>query len=302
MRKKQEIVKRADYEFHVLGGERLGIREAYHAILTMPWWAALGVIVVGYLALNAVFALVYLLTGGITNAEPGSFIDAFFFSVQTMGTIGYGAMYPATRLANAAVVAESVIGLVVTALATGIVFMRFSLQPTKVVFSKFIAYSPMNGVPTLMIRVGNERRNVIVDASVRLNVTRRTKTLEGMDFFTVQELKLVRDKIGGIGRMWNALHRVDEASPLFGDTPDSLRECEAEFSLSVVGTDETTLNPVHGAQIWKDDQLIWGARPADCLSEDANRITLDLGKFHQLISTEPTDKFPYSDRVNSLAK
>src|SRR5262249_47047312 len=162
------------YEIHILGAPRVGLRDLYHGLLRVPWWAALGTIVGGYLALNAVFATLYLAVGGIANAEPGSFADAFFFSVQTMGTIGYGAMHPAPRVANALVVAESVTGLVVTALATGLVFARFSQTRARVVFSSRAAIGPMDGVPTLMIRVGNERGNRIVDASFRLGLTRTT--------------------------------------------------------------------------------------------------------------------------------
>src|SRR5437870_5175999 len=103
-------VPQLSYSFRIVGARRPGLRDAYHAMLKVPWWGALLVIVVGYLALAALFAFGYLLAGGVANAAPGSFSDAFFFSIQTMGTIGYGAMYPATRAANAIVVAESVAG------------------------------------------------------------------------------------------------------------------------------------------------------------------------------------------------
>jgi hypothetical protein len=106
------IERRETYEIRVIGGPPSGLRDLYHALLRVPWWGALAVIVGGYLALNAMLAALFVATGGIANAERGSFVDAFFFSVQTMGTIGYGTMYPATRLANALVVAESVTGLV----------------------------------------------------------------------------------------------------------------------------------------------------------------------------------------------
>src|SRR5205085_1475466 len=101
-------------------------------------------------------------------AQPGSFADGFFFSVQTLGTIGYGAMYPVTRLANALVTAESVIGLVVTALATGMVFVRFSRIRGRVVFSRKVTVGPMDGVPTLQVRVGNARSNRIYDVEFRM--------------------------------------------------------------------------------------------------------------------------------------
>src|SRR5438045_1838977 len=115
---RKEILRNEDYGFHIIGGPATGLRDLYHALLSVNWWAALSVIVGGYLVLNVIFATGYLLAGGVANAESGSFIDAFFFSVQTMGTIGYGSMFPVSRLANTLVVAESVTGLIVTALAT----------------------------------------------------------------------------------------------------------------------------------------------------------------------------------------
>jgi len=166
------VVRGQDDEVRVVGAPRTGARDAYHWLLTVPWWAAISLIVGAYLLLNSLFALAYLASGGIINADPGSFADAFFFSIQTMGTIGYGSMYPATRTANVLVVAESVVGLLVTALATGLVFVRFSLTRARVVFSSRIAIGPIDGVPTLMIRVGNERRGRIVGATFRLTLAR----------------------------------------------------------------------------------------------------------------------------------
>lgn len=107
---RSEIFRAEGYEIRVVGVPAAGLRDLYHWLLRVPWWAALAVIVGGYLLLNALFAAIYLAVGGIANAASGSYLDAFFFSVQTMGTIGYGSMYPATRLANAMVVAESVTG------------------------------------------------------------------------------------------------------------------------------------------------------------------------------------------------
>jgi inward rectifier potassium channel len=148
------------------------VRDAYHALLKMPWWGAIAVIVSAYLILNALFALLYMATGGVAHAAKHSFLDAFFFSIQTMGTIGYGAMYPETRLANAVVVAESVAGLLLTAIATGIVFVKFSQTRGKILFSERVAIGPLDGIPTLMLRLGNERNNSIYDADMRLTLIR----------------------------------------------------------------------------------------------------------------------------------
>lgn len=257
------VERRETYEIRVVGGPAAGLRDLYHALLRVPWWGALAVIVGGYLTLNALFAALFVATGGIANAARGSFVDAFFFSVQTMGTIGYGSMYPATRLANALVVAESVMGLVVTALATGLVFARFSQTRARVVFSAIAAIAPMDGVPTLMVRVGNERRSQIVGATFHATLMRTTQTAEGVTVYRTEDLALARDRAPTLDQSWIVLHRVAPTSPLHGQTPESLAACDAELTLAVSGTDDTSLQPVHAQHTWLHHAIVWGARLAD---------------------------------------
>jgi inward rectifier potassium channel len=280
----------------VVGVPTAGLRDLYHWLLRVPWWAALAVIVGGYLLLNALFAAIFLITGGIKNAAPGSYLDAFFFSVQTMGTIGYGSMYPATRAANAVVVAESVAGLVVTALATGLVFARFSQTRSRVVFSSRMAIGPYDGVPTLMIRIGNERRGRIVDTIFRLTMMRSTRTQEGIPTYRTVDLPLVRYRAPALSRSWSIIHRIADASPLVGESPESLAAADAELTLAVTGTDETSHQPVHAQHTWLHSSVVWGARLADVLSEtpDGN-VLLDLRRFHDLTPTAPIPGFAYGE-------
>ncbi len=289
-----EVYRAEGYEVRVVGGPAAGLRDLYHSLLRISWWGALAVIVGSYLALNALFAVVYLAVGGVANAAPGSFLDLFFFSVQTMGTIGYGAMYPATRLANLVVVAESVTGLVATALATGLVFVRFSQTRARVVFSSRVAIGPMDGVPTLMIRLGNERSGRIVGAAFRLTLVRTTRTTEGVAVYRNEDLPLVRERADALARSWMVLHRIGPGSPLLGDTPETLAACDAELTLSVAGTDETSMQPAHAQHTWVHRSVVWGARLADVVSEipDGN-LLLDLRRFHEVIPTEATAEFPY---------
>lgn len=289
-----EIVRATGYEVHVVGAPRPGLRDLYHGLLRIPWWATLLVIAGGYLLLNVLFALAYLVTGGIAHAEPGSFSDAFFFSVQTMGTIGYGAMFPETRAANVVVVLESVTGLVATAFATGLVFVRFSQTRARVAFSSRVAVGPVDGVPTLMIRVGNERRGAIVGVHFELSVVRVTRTAEGVTFYRTEDLRLVRDRAPALVRSWHVQHRIGPDSPLHGLSPEALAESEAELTLQVHGMDDTSLQYIHGRYVWTAEAIVFGARLADVLSEmpDGN-LRLDLGAFHELVPTAPTPEFPY---------
>lgn len=290
-----EVYRREGYEIRVIGGKGDGWRDLYHALLRIPWWGTLAVIVLGYLGLNAAFAVLYLLVGGIANAAPGSFADAFFFSIQTMGTIGYGSMIPVTRAANELVVAESVAGLMVVAVATGLVFARFSQTRARVAFSSRVAITLIDGVPNLMIRVGNERRrNNIVDTRFRLTVMRTTRTDEGVTIYRTRDLPLVRERAPALQRSWMVLHRIEPGSPLAGETPESLAVSEAELTLAVAGIDDTSLQPIHASHTWVAQSVIFGARLADVISETPEGgLVLDLRRFHELVPTVPGPGFPY---------
>jgi inward rectifier potassium channel len=286
--------QRVEDEVRVIGARPRPFRDIYHAFLRVRWSFALGLIVLGYLGLNALFAVGYLLAGGVVNARPGSLADAFYFSIQTMGTIGYGAMYPVGPVANALVIAESVTGLVVTALATGLVFAKFS-QPTSLIgFSDRVAIGPMDGVPTLMFRVGNERDSRIIEAHIRVSMVRTELTREGSTFYRMYDLVLSRERSPALSRSWTVLHPITPQSPLFGMTPELMKRDEVELLVTIVGVDDTSLQPVHARCRYLDDDVVWGARPSDMMSVDEDGvIVIDVRRFHDLVATEPTPEFPY---------
>jgi len=262
--------------------------------LRVRWSLAVAAITVAYLALNAVFAGLYLLTGGVEHADPDSFFDAFCFSVQTMGTIGYGAMYPVSHAANIVMIGESVTSLIVTALATGLVFAKFSRSTARVAFSQHAVISPMNGVPTLMLRVGNERGNQILEATIRVSLIRTEITKEGTKFYRLYDLHLARERSSAVARSWTIMHTIDADSPLYGASPETVIRDEIELMASLVGTDDTSLQPVHARRRYLDSEIIWGARHADILTEDENaNVILDIRKFHDIVPTVPIEGFPY---------
>jgi len=278
----------------VIGAPRTTLRDFYHLFLRVRWSVALTGMVTAYLALNAVFAVAYLLTGGVVNARAGSFWDAFCFSVQTMGTIGYGAMYPTSAAANAVMIAESVTSLVATAVATGLVFAKFSRSNARVAFSRHAAIGPMDSVPTLMFRVGNERGNQILEATLRVALMRTEKLKEGTTFYRMYDLELTRERSPAMSRSWTVMHPITPGSPLAGATPESLARDEVELLVTVVGTDDTSLQPVHARKRYLDHDIVWGARHADILSEDADgNLIVDVRKFHDIVPTVPLADFPY---------
>ncbi len=278
----------------VIGAPRTTLRDFYYLFLKVRWSIAIAVIVAVYLALNAGFAGAYLAAGGVANARPGSFYDAFCFSVETMGTVGYGWMYPISAAANAIMIGESVTSLIVTAVATGLVFAKFSRSSARVVFSKYAVIGPMDGVPTLMLRVGNERGNQILEATVRVALVRTEVTKEKTKFYRMYDLRLWRERSPAMSRSWTVLHPIDRDSPLFGASPESIMRDEIELIVNLVGTDDTSLQPVHARKRYDDHEILWGARHADVLTEtEDGRLVMDIRRFHDVQPTEPLDGFPY---------
>lgn len=274
-------------EVTVVGAPPARLRDAYHRALSMPWTRVLGLAVGGYLLLNLLFALVYRAVGGVAGVRPGYLRDYFYFSVHTMGTIGYGSMYPNSDAAHVLVIVEALVGLLVTALVTGLVFARFSQSAARIVFSRNVTIGPMDGVPTLAFRISNERGNQIVEATLRVVLIRTERTREGMVFYRMLDLPLQRDRSPAFSRSWMALHTIDAKSPLHGVSPEKLLEWEAELLATVVGTDDTSLQPVHARQRYQHADILWGVRLADILSErEDGSLLLDLRRFHETVPVE----------------
>jgi inward rectifier potassium channel len=284
----------ANYGIRIIGDERAPLRDFYHALLRLPWRVTVLAISGVFLVVNALFAVAYFVAGGIAHAKAGSFADAFFFSVETFGTIGYGALYPDSMAANLIMVAESITSLTMTALATGLVFAKFSRSTARLVFTKHAVISPLNGVPTLQFRLGNQRGNQIVDARIHVVMMRTEKLLEGGTFYRMLDLKLTRDRQLSLQRSWSALHVIDDSSPLFGETPETFDTKEIELQVAVVGIDDITMQPVHGQHRYFTHQIMWGHRLADILSEAPDGdLVLNLRNFHHTELTAPTETFPY---------
>jgi len=147
---------------------------------------------------------------------------------------------------------------------------------------------------TLMFRLGNERANLIMEAQLRVSLVRTERTLEGMLFYRIYELPLVRDRSQALSRSWTAMHTITSTSPLYHQSPASLKETEVELMVSVSGVDDTSLQPVHARRRYEEHEIIWGARHEDVLTEDSDgNLVLDIRRFHDIHPTEPFEGFPY---------
>ena len=260
----------------------------YHFLLTISWWRFLALISVAYVAINTLFALLYLAGGnGIENARPGNFGDAFFFSVQTMASIGYGAMYPKTSYANTLVVIEALVGLLIMAVATGLIFARFSLPVAKVMFSHVAVIAPYDGVPTLMFRAANQRGNYILEAQIKVSLVRNEITNEGNFMRRFYDLELVRSQSPLFSLTWTVMHPIDENSPLYNKTPESLTEEGGELIVTLTGIDETISQTVHSRYSYISSEILWNMRFVDILSitQDSKRV-VNMSKFHDVLPVE----------------
>ena len=288
------VIPGAEYSVRIIGHRPTPFRDFYHWLLRLPWWLTIFAISGTFLAVNGLFAVVYLCVGGVAHAAPHSFGDAFFFSVETMGTIGYGQLYPESVAANCIMVAESITSLTLTALATGLVFAKFSRASARLAFADNAVVSPQDGVPTLMFRMGNQRGNQIVDARIRAVMIRTDKTVEGDTFYRMLDIRLQRERALSLSRSWSVFHAIAPDSPLYGETPESLAAKDVELQILVVGLDDVTMQTVHAMHRYFARQIVWGARYVDVLSEDPNGdLLLDLRRFHEIEATRATADFPY---------
>ena len=289
--RKPRSVVRGMGEMHFV---RLGIPhfhwgDLYHLLLEISWPKFFGLISLMYFAINILFAFAYLVEGyGIENAEPGSFGDAFFFSVQTMATIGYGAMYPRTPYTHFLVAIEVLIGLLAVAMATSLMFARFSRPTARVLFSRIAVICPYNGVPTLMFRVANQRRNWIVEAQLRVSILLPAEvTPEGHSIRRLCDLKLVRSENPLLSLTWVVMHTINPDSPLYGETADSLSSWDSQIIVTMTGLDETVSQTIHTRHVYKAEDILWNARFVDVLSiAPDGRNYIDYSHFHDALPLE----------------
>lgn len=245
-------------------------REPYVFALAMSWPAFLALIAGLFLAINLLFAALHRLdpAGIAGGAQPrASFAEAFFFSVQTLGSIGYGELHPVGLYANLLVTAESLCGLLFVAITTGLAFARFARSNARIRFSESAVVFTYNGEPTLCFRLANERGNSIREARLRAFLTLDEISREGHRLRRLKPLVLQRDQGVAFLLVWTALHRIDDASPLHGLSPADLRSLNAEVVVAFSGVDETIERPVHAQAHWPVEQLRFGCCFDDILED-----------------------------------
>lgn len=274
------------------GLPRLFWLDIYHYAMTASWprfFAAVGLL---FLLLNASFALIYMQGADpIANQSPAGFLGAFFFSVETLATVGYGDMHPRTLFAHSVATLEIFIGMSFIALFTGIMFARFSRPRARILFAEHPVIGPMDKKQTLTVRAANARQNVIVDASAHLRMVRSVQLEEGGSFRRLYDMELVRHQHPMFVIGWSIMHVVDENSPLFGETEDTLAAADVSFILTIQGVDETTSQPMSSRFTYHNSTIRWQHVYADLISTDENGVDhLDYSHFHETIPFATTNK------------
>jgi inward rectifier potassium channel len=270
------------------------LSDLYHLFLVARWRTLFIVVPLAYLILNLGFALLYLAhDGSIANARPHSFWDAFFFSVQTLSTVGYGNLYPNGFYGNCLVAIEAFIGLTTFAMASGLLLSKFSRPTARVIFTHHAVICRRDGKLALMFRMANARRSQIIEANLSVVLARNEVTKEGEPLRRLTDLPLVRSRSPVFAWSWTAVHYIDENSPLRGETAETLAANRSEFILTLIGMEATFSQAVHARHSYLVKDLKWQYRFADIFTMDAEGIAhLDYRNFHQVIPEENSRSFP----------
>lgn len=258
--------------------------DTYHFLLTMPWLTFVSLTSALYLIINALFAVAYSWVGGVAMADgegPSYFLDLFFFSVQTMASIGYGVMHPTTFYAHWLVVIESLVGVFFIAVTTGLVYARFSLPTARILFSDVAVIAPFNGIPTLMFRTANKRKNYILEAQLWVTLVRDEYSTEGDFMRRFHDIPLVRSHTPVFSLSWTAMHQILPGGLLDGDTVETLKRDRAEIIVTLTGLDETLVQTIHARHTFTAEDIYWNYRFADILlTNKQGRRIIDFNQFH----------------------
>lgn len=276
----QSVYSGGRFNYVIRGQRRKTISDVYYFLLDTSWLRLLFFAFAGYLVINIAFTLLYLLGGNpMTNASPDSFTDAFFFSVQTFSTIGYGAMSPMNAYAHGIVTVESFAGLVAVALGAGIIFAKFSRPAARVIFSKRMVVHERDGVPTLQFRIASERKNPISSATMRAEMLVEEMTAEGQKMRRFHSLPLEREYAPLFTMTWTGIHRLDEASPLRAIKKADQWEKLMFILITFEGNDSTTLQTVVAQTLYQPSQIAFGYAFEDIiLTEPDGRMGLRLNR------------------------
>ena len=267
-------------ELTMRGAKRYDLSDPYHLAITMRWHHFFLSCLAIDLAVNLIFALLYhLVPHCIANVRPGSLSDAFFFSMETLATVGYGVMAPSSTYGHIVASAELTCGLVFTALFTGLVFVRFSRIKARIVFAKSVVVTQHDGAPTLMIRLGYKRAGSLADAEAHVTFMRLERKPNGEMFRQSDELKLVRNRMAMMVVGWTVMHEIDPASPFFGYSPERLAASDGRLIVTIRARNHAAGAEVFDMNLYHADDIQFGMHYQDMVQRiEDGRIEADMRK------------------------
>lgn len=272
-----------------LGGRRIiaqGLegnlwKDIYFNAMTASWPAFIATLAATFVALNFLFALIYDLGDKpIANAREG-LEDLFYFSVETMSTVGYGDMHPQTNYGHIVATTENFFGMLSLAVMTGLVFARISRPRARLIFARYPVVAPHNGVPTLMFRMANARSNFITEATAKTWTIGPSVSQEGRRLVSFQRLRLLRSENPTLALSWVLFHPIEADSPLFGMDEETLAASEVNFVVSIVGYDETSGQIVHARDVFAAQDVRFGQEYEDIIWTDEDGMRhIDYAKIN----------------------
>lgn len=264
------------------GLERRTWLDLYHYFMTVSWPKLFLTFAGFFFSFNVAFALLYFLVPGcIANRNPDGFWGDFFFSVETLATVGYGDMHPQILYGHIVAGVEIFVGMMSIALMTGAMFARFSRPQARFLFANAAVVRPIDGRTTLMLRAANARQNIIMEATAQLRVVRDDVTVEGFRIRRIHDLALVRSHHPIFLLGWNVMHVIDETSPINGDNSQTLARDNAIFLLTLSGTDETTGQVLMARHEYDSRDIHWNRSFRDTLRVGSDGVQhFDYTHFH----------------------
>jgi inward rectifier potassium channel len=264
---------------------RRAFGDLYYRAMKISWPRFFAGAAAVFLILNSCFALLYVCGDNpIANTRPGSFVDLFFFSVETLATVGFGDMHPQTTYAHAVATLEIFTGMSFLAVMTGLIFARFSRPRARLVFARYPVVNRHEGQPTLMVRVANARANTISDAAAQLWLVRTERSMEGATFRRFHRLALHRQENPTFVLSWTLMHTIEPTSPVFGQSAEDLAASEATLVLILSGLDDNAVQELRARRNYDSGLIRWGYRYADILKADnTGSVSIDYSRFHDVV-------------------
>jgi inward rectifier potassium channel len=256
-----------------------------HRCMTASWPAFIGGAAMVFVAFNAFFAFFYWIGDQpISNVPGGAYIDYLYFSIETLSTAGYGDMHPQSHYGHFVATVELFTGIFSMSVMTGLVFARFSRPSARLLFAENPVISDHEGERTLMIRLANERHNIISNANARLWLFKNTISKEGQSFRRFYELPLSRNESPALALSWTLFHIIDETSPLYGFTAEDFEANNIALAVVVSGYDVVAAQTVHARKTYDHPDIRIGHRYAEILdTTEDGRLRVDYGRFHETL-------------------